>query len=192
MAEDAYIRFLDASDNCIKALEGESMDDVYKGTDGWIPVSNFKFGFGWGGSEASSSGGKDGQLKPEPFTFSKRLDKATVGILNRLSQKQGEVDIFGAEVIVCRYGGEGTKSKDIKIPFVRLKFSGVRLTQSGMSVSTDPNLEEQAEFSIEHGKVLLESICTDNASGTRVPGGTLRAGFNFAKQSDKMVFERGG
>jgi type VI protein secretion system component Hcp len=47
---DVYLRFLDKGN--APRIKGDSLDEAYPGKEGWLGITKFNFGFGWGGSEA--------------------------------------------------------------------------------------------------------------------------------------------
>jgi hypothetical protein len=60
---DVYIRFLKASGNNPEAeIAGESLDAGYPGKEGWFGITEFSFGFGWGGGTADS-GAREAALR---------------------------------------------------------------------------------------------------------------------------------
>jgi type VI protein secretion system component Hcp len=197
---DVYLRFVDVG------IQGESMDAGYPGEEGWIGIKSFTFGFGWGGSDAGGkeapsggkgatpagkapassgkgamSGGKDGTLTPREFSFSKSPDVASNLLLEKCRNPSDSIP--KVEVVVCRAAGVDDNPKipkDAKIPFLRLVFEKVTLKKCSLAVSSDPVPAESVEF--KFGKVTMETVWTDNATGTREPGEPLRVFFDFKEQ----------
>ncbi len=173
--------------------------------DGWMGIKGFTFGFGWGGSDSTETGAASGAkgakpaapapkpaakgakaggtLKAKDFSFSKAPDVSSNVLLMKCL---GSQEIDKAEVVVCRSGGSelsGDKERALKIPFLHFIFEKVRLTKCSLSVTSDPVPTESIEFSF--ATVKMESVWTDNATGSREPGDPLSVFFDFKNQKGK-------
>jgi type VI protein secretion system component Hcp len=210
---DVYLRFVDADPSTGSSVTpvviGDSMDTAFPGRQGWLGISRFAFGFGWGGSDSerksaviakklsagekltkeeaahitSAKDGKgakpaasQGTLQPDKFTFSRSPSLASITLADLL--RKGD-KIPNAEVVACRAAGADTETTDAgeKIPFLRLIFGEVYLKSCKLSVTREQEPSENLEF--KFGKVMIETIWTDNATGNRDTGGVLNASFDF-------------
>jgi len=142
--------------------------------------------------EGSSSGttGQNGskgddaqQLKQRDFSFTRNPGVSSRDILLHL--KRGATEVLGADLVVCRAAGvelpDGTP-KDAKTPFLRFKFAEVHLTKCQVQVSRDGAPTETVEF--WYKEVTMETVWTDNETGSRLPGGTNKIHFRFDDKSD--------
>ena len=71
----------------------------------------------------------------------------------------------------------------MKIPFLHFIFEKVTLKKCSLSVTSDPVPTESIEFSF--ATVKMESVWTDNATGSREPGDPLSVFFDFKNQKGK-------
>lgn len=208
---DVYVRF--------EGLKGECMDELHPGSEGWVQIKGFNFGFGLKDTGVAtrntrSIGGHG--VKPEaqvqqltqavkdlqnaqasapkpaapgaaredgPFDFPEvKLDKSLNLVSSSLwdeNAHRGKI-IPQVEVVACRYGGVGTKSSDIKIPFLRLVFEQARVTKVGLGLSDDALPTESITF--DYDRVRMEYLWTDNETGERLADRPQRAGWDREKQ----------
>ena len=208
---DVYVRF--------EGLKGECTDELHPGSEGWVQIKGFSFGFGLKDTGAAnknlrSIGGRG--LKPEeqveqlkqavkdlqtaqaappkpaapgaarddgPFDFPEvRLEKSLNLVSSSLwdeNAHRGKV-IPEVELVACRYGGVGTKSSDIKIPFLRLVFENVRVTKVSLGLSDESLPTESVTF--DYDRVGIEYLWTDNETGERLADQPQRAGWDREKQ----------
>jgi type VI protein secretion system component Hcp len=73
----------------------------------------------------------------------------------------------------------GTKSSDIKIPFLRMVFQTVRITKVSLSLSNDDLPSET--ITLDYDRVRMEYLWTDNETGERVGDRPCRAGWDREK-----------
>lgn len=116
------------------------------------------------------------------FTFNKYVDVASDDLFSSChSGKAIDLAVFE----VCRYGGQGTQYKEIKIPFFRATFRNVRVVEIEVSPMGDPLPEEQC--TCEYKSLVIETIWTDNETGKRRTLQPNRSGWNF--ESNKLFVE---
>lgn len=122
----------------------------------------------------------DGAFDFRPAKLDKTLDLTSTTLWSDHSHK-GTI-IPQIELVACRYGGAGTASADIKIPFLRLVFEEVRVTQISLGLSDDDLPEESMEFDFR--RVRMETLWTDNETGVRLLDRPCRAGWDREKQKE--------
>jgi type VI protein secretion system component Hcp len=211
---DVYLRF--------EGIKGECLDSGHPGDfakavtqnqsdlkEGWIGISRFSFGFGWGGSKdasanaqgappggkgaatagpspksaakGASAGSKGGTLAPKEFSFSKSPNVASIPLVMKCYN--GET-IPKVEVEVCRYGGSG---QNLKIPFLHLVFEEVQLVDCKLDLTDNALPSESVVF--KFGKVTMETVWTDNETGDRVLSEPRRVIWDFDKQDGKTSWD---
>jgi len=194
-------------------LKGESTDSQHSGTDGWIQIKGFNFGFGLKGAETTSltalgKGAKDADVAKAHQELLAHLkatqakgkgdDKKDDGPFDRPDVTLNKsLDLASTDIWKKKcHSGEpiskvevvacryGGESGDEKIPFLTLIFEGVQVKSVSLSLSNDEAPTEAIHF--RYDSVKMKYIWTSNDMGTRVRGASApRAGWNF--QENKPV-----
>ena len=223
MAEDlpdVYLRFREGTDpNSKPRVPGDSLDEAFPGKEGWLAITQFTFGFGWGGTDPNEAklldkiiSGKatpkekaDYQKqqanKPKPDkkkqddTFKAREFKfsrtCSPASIPLVEILRSGKEIPRVEVVVCRAAAAATptKPKESKIPFLELWFEKVRLKECGVTTSKEDPISESVEFVFK--VVRIATIWTDNATGQRQPGDPLYISFDFENTKGKLSWAKG-
>jgi len=114
----------------IDGVEGESVDDKYKGK---IDV----LGWGWGGTQSGTShiggGGGTGKVSYQDLNFQMYMNKATPDILRKLSNGKH----FDKATLICRKAGE-TPVEYLKIEMEHVIITSYQTGGSGSGGDTRP------------------------------------------------------
>jgi len=209
---DLYLRFVGEWGNV--PLKGECTDDQHSGEkDGWVEISNFKFGFG---SEETTDTfkekGKDEYARltkkeKEAYDKAKKAHEATKDKKPATWGQSGNLkfeacsftkaaDRMSAALMAICHGGDykipkvevravryGGTGETFKIPFVRLFFEKVRLKSCKLNLTNEQLPTEDIEF--EYDVVKMQSVWTDNATGDRRPEEPIKAGWNLEANDQK-------
>src|SRR5437667_2256484 len=93
--------------------KGESPDNEYKGSDGWIQIESWSFGASQGGTMAYGGGGGAGKVAMQDFHFVMKTNKASPKLF--LACANGEH--FPSATVVARKAGKTPQT------FLKWKFS---------------------------------------------------------------------
>ena len=109
--------------------KGESPDDQYKGSDGWIQIESWSFGASQGGTMSYGGGGGAGKVSMQDFHFVMKTNIASPNLL----QSCADGSHYKSAQVIARKAGTTPQS------FLKYTFSDCLVSsfQTGGSGSSD-------------------------------------------------------
>ena len=197
---DVYLRF--------EGFKGECNDDKHPGSDGWITIKSFSFGFGFPGQDAAADppaaaqaqtkNGATGAQNASPgASAGKPASKKGSGMksgaltFDRISFTKSSDSTSHQMMQWCHEGTEipmvelracryGGALGDEKLPFLHMIFSSVHLKGCKLNLTTENLPTEDLEF--EYEKVEMKCLWTDNATGNRLTSKPIGVGWILESQ----------
>ena len=211
---DVYLRFDGLWGD--EPLQGECMDEKHPGTDGWIQIHSFSFGFGADEATESSEARTrepatpnrtQGNQAAAPRTRAPRATAATrsgletwgkSGPLNfdKFSFTKSTDRLSAALVAICHDGNY--KIPSVEVEAVRygaasadFKIPFLRLVFQQVRIkscklSLTNDDLPSEDVEFEYDIVNLSCLWTDNATGDRRPERPIRAGWNLPDQKQSV------
>ena len=150
--------------------KGESSDDQYKGSDGWIQIESWSFGESQGGTMAYGGGGGAGKVQMQDFHFTMKVNtaspklflacatgehftKATVHARKAGAKQQTFYTVIFSDCLVSSFQTSGSGGSDV-IPMesISLNFSKIELEYKEQSKDGSVGAAQKVGYDLKANK----------------------------------------